>query len=154
MMQSSTAVNAFRSADALWSCSVSVLSQFMAPAIIGVLQVKWFVAGQVELGLSCKQVFALQWRRLLPSSRTRGSISFQVGSFSALSLSINIGNQTHRSTFPHNFSSSFSQKVHLGENNCIEAYKDYNLRGEVAVKALSLGVVLHLKWSWFLVNIW
>ena len=93
----------------------------------------------------------LQCRRLLPNSRARGSIRFQVGSFKALSLPLNIGNLMHRSVLPCNFTSSFSQKIHSGENSCI-ADKDDALQGEHVVEALSLGVALHFNRSWFLVN--
>ena len=63
-------------------------------------------------------------------------------------MSLNIGNLMHRSVFPHNLSSSFSQKMHSGGNSCM-ADEDNNLWGERTVEALSLDNILHFKRSWF-----
>ena len=78
---------------------------------------------------------------------------FEVGSFRASSSVLNIGNLMHRSVFPDNFSSSFSQKVHSGGNSRM-ADDDDDLQGDRTVEPLSLDVTLHFNRSWFLVNFW
>ena len=57
----------------------------------------------------------------------------------------------HRSVFPDNFSSSFSQKMHSAGNSRMTDDHD-DLRGERIVEPLSLGVTLHFNQSWFLVT--
>ena len=74
----------------------------------------------------------------------------EVGPFRAPSYDLNIGNLMHRSVFPDNFSSSFSQKMHSAGNSQMTDDGD-DLREERIVEPVSLGITLNFNQSCSLV---